>query len=88
LGHGLSNAVMVMLFALSWLLRSGAPGDPGVLPIILSFMGVGLASLGGFLGGELVFRMGIGVAEGANPNASGSASGRGSRGTSTGTREE
>jgi hypothetical protein len=24
LGHGLSNAVMVMLFALSWLLRSGA----------------------------------------------------------------
>jgi uncharacterized membrane protein len=46
LGHGLSNAVMVMLFALSWLLRSGAPGDPGVLPIILSFMGVGLASLG------------------------------------------
>jgi uncharacterized membrane protein len=88
LGHGLSNAVMVMLFALSWLLRSGASGDPGVLPIILSFMGVGLASLGGFRGGELVFRMGIGVAEGANPNASGSASGRGSRGTSTGTREE
>jgi uncharacterized membrane protein len=84
LGHGLSNAVMVMLFALSWLLRSGAPGDPGVLPIILSLMGVGLASLGG----ELVFRMGIGVAEGANPNTSGSASGRGSRGTSTGTREE
>ena len=79
LGHGLSNAVMVMLFALSWLLRSGAPGDPGVLPIILSFMGVGLASLGGFLGGELVFRMGIGVAEGANPNASGSVSVRGSR---------
>jgi len=88
LAHGLSNVVMVALFAFSWLLRSGAPGDPGVLPIILSFLGVGLASLGGFLGGELVFRMGIGVAEGANPNASGSASGRGSRGASTGTREE
>ena len=85
LAHGLSNVVMVALFAFSWLLRSGAPGDPGVLPIILSFLGVGLASLGGFLGGELVFRMGIGVAEGANPNASGSASGRGSRGASTGT---
>lgn len=76
LGHGLSNVVMVVLFALSWLLRSGAPGDPGVLPIVLSFLGVGLASLGGFLGGELVFRMGIGVAEGANPNASSSLSGR------------
>jgi uncharacterized membrane protein len=84
LGHGLSNVVMVALFAVSWLLRSGDPGDPGVLPIVLSFVGVGLVSLGGYLGGELVFRMGIGVAEGANPNAStspsGGASGGGSRG--------
>jgi hypothetical protein len=51
-------------------------------------LGVGLASLGGFLGGELVFRMGIGVAEGANPNTSGSSSGsapgRGSRGAREG----
>jgi uncharacterized membrane protein len=76
LGHGSSNVLMVVLFAWSWLLRSGAPGDPGVLPIVLSFLGVGLASLGGYLGGELVFRMGIGVAEGANLNASGSSSGR------------
>src|ERR671920_461520 len=76
LGHGLSNVVMVALFAMSWLLRSGAPGEPGALPIGLSFLGVGLASLGGFLGGELVFRMGIGVAQGANPNASSSLSGR------------
>ena len=76
LGHGLSNVLMVALFAVSWLLRSGVPGDPGVLPIVLSFVGVGLVSLGGFLGGELVFRMGVGVAAGANPNASGSSSGR------------
>ncbi len=86
LGHGLSNVLMVVLFAASWLLRSGAPGAPGVLPIVLSFLGVGLVSLGGYLGGELVFRMGVGVAEGANPNASGS--GRGSGETSTGAREE
>ena len=72
LGHGLSNVLVVALFAVSWLLRSSAPGNPGVLPVVLSFLGVGLASLGGFLGGELVFRMGIGVEEGANPNASGS----------------
>jgi len=81
LGHGLSNVVMVALFAMSWLLRSGAPGEPGVLPIVLSFLGVGLASLGGFLGGELVFRLGIGVAEGANPNASGLSSERASEGS-------
>jgi uncharacterized membrane protein len=76
LWHGLSNVGMVALFAASWLARAPAPGDPGVVPIVLSFLGVGLASLGGFLGGELVFRMGIGVAEGANPNASSSLSGR------------
>jgi len=87
LGHGLSNVLMVALFAVSWLLRSGAPGDPGILPIVLSFLGVGLASLGGFLGGELVFRMGIGVEEGANPNASGPSSGRPPGGGSGGARE-
>jgi uncharacterized membrane protein len=87
LAHGLSNVVMVALFAVSWLLRSGDTGDPGVLPIVLSFMGVGLASLEGYLGGELVFRMGIGVAEGANPNASGSSSGRAPGGGSRGARE-
>lgn len=87
LAHGLSNVVMVALFASSWLLRTGSPGDPGVLPIVLSFLGVALASLGGFLGGELVFRMGIGVAEGANPNASGSSSGRAAGGGSRGARD-
>src|ERR671933_1867545 len=49
LGHGLTNVVMVALFAVSWLLRSGTPGDPRALAIIVSFLGVGLASLGGFL---------------------------------------
>jgi uncharacterized membrane protein len=87
LGHGLSNVLMVALFAVGWLLRSGAPGDPGVLPIVLSFLGVGFASLGGFLGGELVFRMGIGVAEGASPNASGPSSGCAPEGGSRGARE-
>jgi uncharacterized membrane protein len=76
LAHGLSNVFMVVLFAVSWLLRSGAPEEPGLLPIVLSFLGVGLVSLGGYLGGELVFRLGIGVAEGANPDAPASPSGR------------
>jgi uncharacterized membrane protein len=71
LGHGLSNVLMVALFAVSWLLRSGDPGDPGVLPVVLSFAGVALVSLGGYLGGELVFRMGIGVAEGAQTSEGG-----------------
>jgi hypothetical protein len=37
---------------------------------------VGLASLGGFLGGELVVRLGVGVAEGAHLDAPSSLSGR------------
>ena len=44
LGHGLSNVLVVALFAVSWLLRSSAPGNPGVLPVVLSFLGAGLAS--------------------------------------------
>src|SRR5215217_4477687 len=59
--HGLTNFLMVALFAISWLLRAGAQGEPEVAAIVLSFVGVGLASLGGFLGGELVFLMGVGV---------------------------
>lgn len=76
LWHGMSNVLMVILFATSWLLRAGAPGEPGVVALVLSFVGVGLASLGGFLGGELVVRMGVGVAEGANLDAPGSPFGR------------
>lgn len=41
--HGGVNVVMVALFTSSWLLRIGAPGEPG---IVLSFVGVGLARWG------------------------------------------
>jgi uncharacterized membrane protein len=84
--HGLTNFLMVALFAISWLLRAGAPGEPGVVAIVLSFVGVGLASLSGFLGGELVVRLGVGVSEGANLNAPSSLSGRPAGGDSTGAR--
>ena len=65
LSHGLTTFLMVALFATAWLLRAGAPGEPGAVAIVLSFVGVGLASMGGYLGGELVVRMGVGVSEGA-----------------------
>jgi uncharacterized membrane protein len=74
--HGTTNVVMVTLFIVSWLLRADAPGDPGIVAIVLSFVAVGLASLGGFLGGELVVRLGVGVADGAHLNAPSSISGR------------
>jgi uncharacterized membrane protein len=74
--HGAINVVMVTLFIVSWLLRADAPGDPGTVAIVLSFVAVGLASLGGFLGGELVVRLGVGVAEGAHLDAPNSLSRR------------
>jgi uncharacterized membrane protein len=76
LWHGAVNVVVVALFSISWLLRLDVPGEPGIVPIVLSFVGVGLASLGGWLGGELVDRLGVGVAEGAHLNAPSSLSGR------------
>lgn len=76
LWHGSVNVMVVALFSVSWLLRLDAPGEPGIAPIVLSFVGVGLASLGGWLGGELVNRFGVGVAEGAHLNAPSSLSGR------------
>jgi hypothetical protein len=61
----------------SWLLRRG-PGisDPGVVPVVLSLAGGGLSMLTGWLGGELVDRLGVGVDDGANLDAPSSLSGR------------
>jgi uncharacterized membrane protein len=74
--HGAGNVVVVVLFALSWLLRMDAPGEPGAIPILLSLLGVALAALTGWLGGELVDRMGVGVDEGAHLNSPNALSGR------------
>ncbi|MGQ0714776.1 MAG: DUF2231 domain-containing protein [Gemmatimonadaceae bacterium] len=73
--HGLGNVVVVALFAGSWLLRREAPTDPGTLALVLSFAGGALAMVTGWLGGELVDRLGVGVDEGAHVNASSSLSG-------------
>jgi uncharacterized membrane protein len=66
--HGLVNLATLILFAVSWLLRQGLP-EPSVQALALSFVGVLVASLGGWLGGELVERLGVSVSPGANLNA-------------------
>jgi uncharacterized membrane protein len=71
--------VVVLLFAASWFMRSDDPAAPEMLALVLSFAGGGLALITGWLGGELVSRLGIGVAEGANVNAPSSLSGRPAR---------
>ena len=67
--HGLVNLGVMILFAASWYLRRGSPEVPSSLAFALSFIGAGTALLGGWLGGELVERLGVGVTPGANLNA-------------------
>jgi uncharacterized membrane protein len=67
--HGGGNVVVVLLFAGSWLLRRADPGNPPTPAIILSVLAVLLALVTGWLGGELVDRLGVGVDEGANLDA-------------------
>jgi uncharacterized membrane protein len=69
LWHGLGNVVVVGLFAASWILRYRAAELPSTTALLLSFAGIGLALVTGWLGGELVDRLGVGVDEGANVNA-------------------
>jgi uncharacterized membrane protein len=67
--HGLGNVFIVVLFALSWWLRMGVVQQPPVLAFALSFVGGACALFTGWLGGELVDRLSVGVDEGANMNA-------------------
>jgi len=76
LWHGAGNVVVVLLFVASWFVRVDLPERPDALALALSFTGAGLALVTGWLGGELVDRLGIGVDKGAHPNAPSSLSGR------------
>ncbi|MFG1888017.1 DUF2231 domain-containing protein [Micromonospora sp. NPDC049051] len=75
--HGLGNVVVVLLFAVSWLLRASATNwEPSALALICSFAGVILSGMTAWLGGELVERLGVGVSDGAGVNAPSSLSRR------------
>lgn len=74
--HAVGNVAVLALFAMSWVLRGEMPADPGTVAILLAIMGVALAVVTGWLGGELVDRLGVGVDEGAHLDAPSSLSGR------------
>lgn len=67
--HGGGNLVVVLLFIGSWWLRPEPPATPSALALLLSFAGAGLALVTGWLGGELVDRLGVGVDDNANVDA-------------------
>ncbi len=64
--HGAGNVLVVALFVLSWALRVGDPAHAGAAPFVLAIVGVLLALVTGWLGGELVDRLGVGIADGAH----------------------
>ena len=74
--HGLGNIVVVVLFAVSWLVRAGAAWEPTALALVCSFAAVVLAVAAAWMGGELVERLGVGVDEGAGVDAPSSLSHR------------
>lgn len=67
--HGAVNVVAILLFALSAMFRWDVPQTPETIAFVFSFAGVLLALLGGWFGGELVERLGVGVSPDANLNA-------------------
>jgi len=67
--HGVGNLVVVVLYASSWVMRRAAPQDPVTTAYALSFAGGVLALFTGWLGGELVDRLAIGVDPGAHVDA-------------------
>ena len=74
--HGFGNLIVTMLFIIGWFMRQGQSMIPSVGAFALSVIAVLLALITGWLGGELVDRLGVGVDEGANLNAPSSLSGR------------
>lgn len=78
--HGIGNVVVVSLFALSWLVRRADPTVVTLGAFAPALAGALLALVTGWLGGELVDRLGVGVDEGANVDAPSSLSGRPARG--------
>jgi uncharacterized membrane protein len=73
--HGTGNVIVVALFGLSWFLRRDDPVNPEVLAIALAAAGALLATVTGWLGGELVDRLGVGIDDGAHLDAPSSLSG-------------
>jgi uncharacterized membrane protein len=86
LWHGGGNVVVTVLFIISWFLRRPAPETPPMAAFVLGFIAVALALVTGWLGGELVDRLGVGVDNGAHLNAPSSLSGRPASGGDSGMR--
>jgi uncharacterized membrane protein len=83
LWHGLGNVFVTLMFAVSWWMRRADPTNPDGFALGLAIAAVMLALVTGWLGGELVDRLGVGVDNGAHLDAPSSLSGRPAHETDT-----
>jgi uncharacterized membrane protein len=79
--HGVGNDLVLILFGLSWWLRYDIRPfhQPTTTALVFSFAGFALALVTGWLGGELVERLGMAVHDGAHLDAPNTLSGRPAR---------
>jgi uncharacterized membrane protein len=78
--HGGSNIIVVLTFAVVWLMRGNATDvAPNMTLFLLEGAALGLGTVAGWLGGELVDRLGVGVDDGAHLDAPSSLSGHPAR---------
>ena len=66
LWHGLGNGAVLALFILSWSLRRDNPTLPPTGAIVAGLSAIVLAVIAAWLGGEMVYRLGVGVDGGAH----------------------
>lgn len=67
--HATVADIGVNLFFVSWLLRRKNPSEPSTAALALSAAGAAMLGLTGWLGGELVERLGVAVTPEAHLNA-------------------
>ncbi|MEU4385491.1 DUF2231 domain-containing protein [Promicromonospora sp. NPDC023805] len=68
--HGIGNLVVLVVFFVSWLLRTGAENNvPSAAALVLGLLALGISGATAWLGGELVDRLGVGVDDDAGLDA-------------------
>jgi uncharacterized membrane protein len=73
--HGGSNVLVVLIFAVVWMSRGRADPAPTTTLFLFEVVALALGAVAGWLGGELVDRLGVGVDDGAHLDAPSSLSG-------------
>jgi uncharacterized membrane protein len=74
--HGGTNVVVVAMFTLVWLMRTNAVDlAPTTGVFLIEAIALVLGAVGGWLGGELVDRLAVGIDDGAHLDAPSSLSG-------------